>query len=198
MLKEINIDWLDDIDKAKAESARTGRPILMFFHYKLCQGCINTFERTLPKMSVSNEITENFVPVLLETSERLVDVAKYRVDWTPTFIVADDTAHEIMRWEGFLPEDDFLAQLAMAEAKVAFKMQDYANAERLFDLVLLKFPLTDLAPEAVYYQGVTKYKASMNPVWLKRAYESLRGSYPGSVWTLKASVFSGEKMTKAA
>jgi len=198
MAGEREIGWLDDIGQARKKAEETGKPILLYFHYKHCTGCKNTFERTLPKMSVIDAITENFVPVLLETSERPNDAATYSVDWTPTFIVADDTGLEITRWVGFLPEDDFLAQLTMTRARAAMREHEYKNAERIFGEMIIKFPLTDLAAEAVYYRGVAKYKDTMNAEWLTRSYENLKEGYPESTWALKASVWSREKMEKAA
>ncbi len=193
-MAEKKINWLSDIEGAKGEAAKSGRPILMFFHYKYCTGCINTIGRTLPKMSVVDGISEGFVPVMIETSERPSDVENYDVEWTPTFIVADETGLEIDRWEGYLPEDDFLGQMGMALGRAALKKKDYKDAERRFDEVVLKFPLSDLAPKASYYLGVAKYRATDNPAWLTQAYQNLREAYPESVWTIKASVWSKEQI----
>jgi thioredoxin-related protein len=194
MTAEGKINWLDDIENAKKAAAGSGKPVLIFFHYKYCTGCINTIGKTLPKMSVTDEINGNFVPVMVETTEKPSDAELYNVEWTPTFVVTDETGLEFDRWEGYLPEDDFLGHLDMALARVALKKKNYADAERRFDGVVIKFPLSDLAPKACYYLGVAKYRATNDAAWLTRAYQNLREAYPESVWAIKASVWSKENI----
>jgi len=194
MAAEKGINWLGDIELAKAGSARSGKPILMFFHYKYCTGCLNTIGKTLPKMSVVDAVTESYVPVMLETTEKPEAVESYNVTWTPTFIVADSSGVEVSRWEGYLPEDDFLGQLNISLGRVALRKKDYKDAERRFDEVLLKFPLTPLAPEARYYLGVVKYRATGDVSWLTKAFLDLRETYPDNVWAIKASVWSKDNI----
>jgi TolA-binding protein len=47
-----------------------------------------------------------------------------------------------------------------------------------------------MAPEAQYYLGVTKYKASHDPKELKLGFEALQRDYPSSEWAKKAQVYS--------
>jgi thioredoxin-related protein len=194
MATETKVSWLSSLDEAKKMAAGSGKPILMFFHYKYCTGCINTFNKTLTRMSVIDSINGSFVPVLFETTENEKLVKAYGVEWTPTFIIADETALELDRWEGYLPEDDFLGHIEMALARVALKKGDYKGAERVFDGILLKFPLSDLAPKAGYYRGVARYRATKDPAMLTMAYEDLKSAYPDSIWSIKASVWSKENI----
>lgn len=197
-MKTINeINWLEDIEEAKRASSASGKPILMFFHYTHCSGCINTFGKTLKKMSVKDSISEKFVPVLFETTERPHETGAYGVVWTPTFIAADDTGLEVYRWEGYLPEDDYLGQLDMAIARVALKKGNYKDAERHFDEVMIKYPLSDLAPMAMYYQGVARFNNKHDISELTRTYENLKMEFPNSIWSLKASVWSSENLQEA-
>ncbi len=192
------ISWLEDVKEAKKASSGSKRPILMFFHYEHCDGCKKTISNTLPKMSVIDAVNEGYVPVMLDIEEQKDLVKSYGVDWTPTFIVADSSGKETFRWVGYLPEDDFLGQLNMALAITAFKKGDYKNAERRFDEVMIKFPLTELAPEACYYIGVCRYRDTGDASWLRRTYENMSEAYPDSQWTIKASAWSQERMEKAA
>ncbi|HLB25282.1 MAG TPA: thioredoxin fold domain-containing protein [Nitrospirota bacterium] len=194
MTAERSINWLDDIGEAKKAAAGSGKPVLLFFHYTHCTGCINTFQKTLTKMSVIDKISEDFVPVLIETSERPKDVELYNVLWTPTFIVADETGMETDRWEGYLPEDDYLGHLEFAHARVALKKEHYKDAERLLSGIVLKYPLSEFAPQASYYLGVARYRETKDPSQLTKAYEDLRSAYPGSVWSIKASVWSRDNI----
>jgi thioredoxin-related protein len=192
------IPWLTDIEEAKRVSEDTGKPILMFYHYEHCAGCHKTIENTLPNMSVTDMVTGSFVPVIFEVTEQNDLVKEYGIDWTPTFVVTDSHGAETDRWVGYLPEDDYLGQLHMALARYALKKQDYKDAERRFGVVVLRFPLTELAPEAMYYHGVSRYRATGDAGNLTKAFDDLRESYPESVWTFKASAWSPDSLAKAA
>lgn len=192
------ISWLEDINEARKSSEGTKKPILMFFHYEHCDGCKKTISNTLPKMSVVDAVNEGYIPVMLDTEKSGALVKSYGVDWTPTFIVTDQSGKETFRWVGYLPEDDFLGQLNMALAMTSFKRGDFKDAERHFDEVMIKFPLTELAPEACYYIGVCRYRDTGDASWLGRTWENMNEAYPDSPWTLKASAWAPEKIRKAA
>src|SRR5689334_23535090 len=79
---------------------------------------------------------------------------RFNAQWTPTILILDPEGDERHRIEGFLPTDDFLSQIELGLAKVAFQRHNYAEAERLYREILEKFPATDAAPEAQYWAGV--------------------------------------------
>ena len=45
-------------------------------------------------------------------------VKKYGIEWTPTFLVADPDGNEVYRFVGYLPPEDFIAQLTLGLGKV--------------------------------------------------------------------------------
>ena len=85
---------------------------------------------------------------------------RFSARWTPTQIVLDSEGVERHRIEGFLPVDDFLAQLEPGLAKMMFQQQSYAEAEKRFHSVCDSFPKAGAAPEACYWAGVAAYKNS--------------------------------------
>jgi thioredoxin-related protein len=192
------INWLEDVDEARRLSTGSGKPVLMFFHYEHCNGCKRTINETLPKMSVIEAVNQDFIPVMLDTEVAKDLVSSYRIDWTPTFIVTDSSGMETDRWVGYLPEDDYLSELNMALARYAFRMGSYKDAERRYDEVVIKYPFTDLAPEACYFIGVSRYRYTGEASWLTHAYNTLKDMYPDSTWTIKASAWSAEQLKKAA
>jgi TolA-binding protein len=117
--------------------------------------------------------------------------SKYDATWTPTILIVDGDGQERHRIEGFLPADDFLSQLALGTAKAAFSAGDYQRAERLFDEVVEKHPRTDAAPEAQYWSGVSRYKATSDPSALAGTYKKFQERYKDSTWAKKASVWGG-------
>ena len=115
---------------------------------------------------------------------------RYAVKWTPTIIILDSDGEEHHRFVGFLPPEDFIAQIVLAKGKVAFDHDNFEQALQCFQEVLVRYPKADAAPEAQYYLGVTKYKASHDPKELKLGFEALQRSYPSSEWAKKAQVYS--------
>ena len=115
---------------------------------------------------------------------------RFGAQWTPTVVVLDSNAVERYRFEGFLPVDDFLAQLDTGRAKAAFANNQFSDAERYFREIVEKYPNLDVAPEAQYWAGVSRYKASNDASALKQTAEAFRSKYSDSSWAKKASVWA--------
>jgi len=114
---------------------------------------------------------------------------RYGVQWTPTTLILDPSGVERQRIEGFLPADDFLAQLALGLAKSAFARQQFAEAERRFREVVERFPKSDAAAEALYWAGVSRYKATNDAAALAQTADAFNQRYKESSWAKKASVW---------
>ena len=115
---------------------------------------------------------------------------RYGVKWTPTIIILDAEGDEPHRFIGFLQPEDFIAQMTLGKGKLAFNLDNFDQAIQCFQEILVGYPKTDAAPEAQYYLGVSKYKASHDPKELKLGLEALQRNYPQSEWTKKAQVYS--------
>lgn len=112
---------------------------------------------------------------------------RFEANWTPTVLILDSKGSERHRIEGYLPKDEFQAQLEMALARLAFDQKKFADAERLFGEVAEKFPQTSSAPEAIYWGGVSKYSGSHDHTALTATAEELQKKAPESVWAKKAT-----------
>ena len=118
-------------------------------------------------------------------------MGRFKVEWTPTLIVAEADGTERYRFSGYLPVDDFLAQLELGLAKAAFSCGQFQEAQRGFEALATKHPKSEAAAEAVYWSGVSAYKATGKPDPLKQAGTTLRDKYPQSDWAKKGSVWLG-------
>jgi hypothetical protein len=110
--------------------------------------------------------------------------------WTPTVLVMDSDGVERLRIEGYLPKEEFRAQLEMGLARVAFMHKRWADAERMFAQVLEHYPETKVAPEAVYWRGVSHYKRTNDHTVLGQVADEFKQKYQDSVWAQKASVWA--------
>ena len=73
-----------------------------------------------PNDAVASFITNHFVPAKFHVKEQPKAFERFNAMWTPTILVLDDQGQERHRIEGFLPPDDFRAQLALGLGKAAF------------------------------------------------------------------------------
>ena len=146
-----------------------------------------------PDPRVVDFVTRHFVPVRVHVKENKDAFTKlgdrFDAHWTPAILIVDSTGTERHRIEGYLPVDDFLSQLSLGVAKAAFARKDYASAERLYREVLDRFPGTDAAPEAQYWTGVSRYRATNDPGALKATGQAFAQRYQDSTWAKKASVW---------
>ena len=94
------------------------------------------------------------------------------------------------RSEGYLPNAEFRARLEMGLARIVFMSKQWAEAERRYVEVCERYSNTSAAPEAVYWRGVSRYKSTNDHAALAEVASELKANYPGSVWTLKASIWS--------
>jgi TolA-binding protein len=105
--------------------------------------------------------------------------------WTPTVLILNSKGEERYRLEGYLPTDEFRSQLELGLARVAFMNKDWADAERRYAQVLDRYPDSHAAPEALYWKGVSKYKATNDHTVLGEMPELFKQKYPDSTWALK-------------
>jgi TolA-binding protein len=134
------------------------------------------------------------VPVRVHVKEQAADFKRYSERyaalWTPTILELDADGVEQHRIEGFLPADEFLAQLALGLAHAAFKRQDYAEAARRFEEVLARHPDGEAAAEALYWSGAARYKATGDSRNLTRTAEAFAHRFQDTPWAKKASVWA--------
>ena len=145
------------------------------------------------RIRVVKLITDAFIPVRIHVKE---DAEAWKtvgtdlgVQWTPTILITDHGGVERHRIEGFLPAEDFLAQLALGLAKAAFSHGDFTDAEKRRSVVEAH-PKTETAPEALYWAGVSRYKGTNDPTALKDA-RAFTERYQESSWAKKSSVWKG-------
>jgi tetratricopeptide (TPR) repeat protein len=135
-------------------------------------------------------VENNFIPIQIDFNKNKALVKRYAVKWTPTIIILDSDGDEHHRFVGYLPPEDFIAQIVLGKGKVEFDLDRFEQAMQCFQEILVRYPKADAAPEAQYYLGVAKYKASHDPKELKLGLEVLQRDYPSSEWTKKAQVYS--------
>ena len=146
-----------------------------------------------PDPRVVDVIEKNFVPVRVHVKEQAEQFqelgTRFNAQWTPTTLIIDHSGNEKHRIEGFLPADDFLGQLRLGLAHSKFARGLFTEAGQQFAAVLENHPDTDAAPEALYWAGVSRYKAMNDPTALSKTAEEFLTRYSDTSWAKKSSVW---------
>lgn len=139
-------------------------------------------------------LDEHFVPVRVHVKDQAEAFTRlgerYDAQWTPTTLVLSADGKEHHRIEGFTPADDFLAQLSLGLGRLDFDEKRYDVAEKRFRGIVERHPASEAAPEALYWAGVSRYKATKDASALGESEQALRKRYPESTWMKKASVWA--------
>ena len=147
-----------------------------------------------PDPRVASFIETNFIPVRIHVRNHADEFkrlgARFNAQWTPTILIIDPAGEERHRVEGFLPADDLLAQLTLGLAHSAFARGQFADAERWYREVVEKYPNSEAAPEALYWAGVSHYKATDDASALAETAAHFKNRYESASWAKKASVWA--------
>ncbi len=93
------------------------------------------------------------------------------------------------RIEGYLSRNEFRPALEMGLGRVAFMSKKWDVTERQYAAVAERYPDSAVAPEAIYWRGVSHYKGTNDHIVLGETAQQLRQKFPNSIWTMKASVW---------
>ena len=140
---------------------------------------------TYPQEKVVDFISKNVIPVKMP-SDAQPQAKNFNITWTPTLLTLGADGKEHHRTVGFLGPDEVLPSQLLGIAKYHFDNDRFKEAMSCLEEVLKLFPKCGAVPEALFLQGVCRYKDSQNPAPLKEAYEKLAKDYPDSEWTKRA------------
>ena len=143
-----------------------------------------------PDDAVASFVSTHFIPAKFHIKEQPKAFERFNALWTPTILVLDEQGTERHRIEGFLPADDFRAQLTLGLGKAAFAAGRWGEAEEFYRGIVRDQPKSDTAAEALYWAGVSKYKATQDGAALAETGRQLKAQYPSSTWAKKGSVWA--------
>jgi TolA-binding protein len=73
--------------------------------------------------------------------------------------------------------------------KSAFARSRFDEAEQWYERVVQTYPETEAAPEALYWAGVSRYKATNDAGALQQTARNFQERYTDTSWAKKASVW---------
>jgi hypothetical protein len=195
----MEVQWRKDVDEALAEAKANDKPLLLDFSAApQWGGCVRLEAESYADEATAAFINDNFVPFTVNIKEHGALFHRFDALWTPTVLVMDPSGVERKRIEGYLPREEFRAQVELGLARVAFMRKRWDEAERKYAEVAQRYPATTAATEAIYWRGVSHYKATSDHTGFPALAEELRRKDPDSIWTLSASIWLPEQQEQAA
>ena len=140
---------------------------------------------TYPENKVIEFIQKSFIPLQVAHDAKPLS-ADFNIKWTPTLITLGLDGKEHHRTVGFLDPDGFIANSLLGIGKYHFDNDRYPEALSFFENIIADYAQNNVVAEAIFLQGVSRYKNSGDPKPLKEAYESLSSNHPDSEWTQRA------------
>ncbi len=141
---------------------------------------------TYPNEKAAKFIDLNFIPVQIPTSNEVL-MAKYVVKWTPTILVLDGEGREHYRAVGFFTPDELIASFMVGKGHWYLDKEQFPEARAMFEEVQAAYPDSEATAEALFFNGVTRYKTTHDPKVLRETYDTLTGKFPHSMWTKQAA-----------
>ncbi|HKZ81678.1 MAG TPA: thioredoxin fold domain-containing protein [Pyrinomonadaceae bacterium] len=152
-----------------------------------CVGCISLENTTYPDNDVASYINNYFVRLQLNRSQNSQLFKENKIIWTPTLTICNPQGAEQYRRVGYLPPEVFLPKVKFAHAWLAIASQEWSQATDLLDEVTSIHSKSLVAPEALYWLGVARWKIGRKFDDLSKPWADLMDRYPGSQAALKAS-----------
>jgi len=141
-----------------------------------------------PEKNVVDFVSANLIPIQVASDAEPL-ASDFLVSWTPLLILLDADGKEHCRSMGFLPPEELVPYLMLGIAKIHFDRDDLVKAIQVFDSLLVKYPRSIAAPEALFLCGVSLFKDRKDPGRLKETYEDLKERYPDSDWVVRSSPY---------
>jgi hypothetical protein len=142
---------------------------------------------TYPMQDVVEHIEKHVIPVRIAFDDPLA--REFVVKWTPNLLFADEKRVVHHRIIGFLPPEQLIPAIMLGVGKTFFDLGDLDRALEMLNELVEKHPASHAAPEAVYFEGVSRYKKTHSAEPLKNAYEKLKTTYAETEWVKRASPY---------
>lgn len=146
---------------------------------------------TYPDAAVQQALSDHAVAAHFNTAEPDNQVKqlmrRFRQVWTPTLIFLDHHEIELRRVVGFVPPDDFVAEVGLAVGMAHLMHAEFDKAFQQFRAVRERHGQQDAGAEALYWAGVAALRRDGNADELLTQWHELKAQYPNSQWWTRAS-----------
>ena len=186
------LTWYDNktVESAIIEARGTDKPLLVDFWSPTCKGCAKLIKITYADAGVRRYLREHFILVKYNTKQpnewfkRLN--GSFGHFWHPNLVVLDHHLTELRRSIGYLPPDDFMAELEAGRGMHALYHKRPGPALEILSRIAEERSTSHVAPEALYWGGVAAYRVTGSLTDLAQLWEQITVRYPDSDWRKRA------------
>jgi hypothetical protein len=191
------VRWLHEetAEQAPAIARSSGKLLFVDLYAPGCKGCEKLDQTTYLDRGVADVLNERFVPVRLnarrESAALRVLNGGHAYVFSPVLIVSAPDGRELRRSTGYLSPQAMLLELHIALAIGQMDRARWVEAHRILDDAIARYRHARNLPEAMWWRGVSSYRASGNDLSvLREAWDPLVAGYRGSIWAEKADVLA--------
>ena len=147
---------------------------------------------TYPDTRVVSFLDENFHSIrvnMKEPQEAMRDLLRAtKPPWGPTFVLLGARRVELRRYVGWLPPQEFIAELTVALGVNDLIRRRFDEAHAHFRAACVDEFRNGIAPEALFWAGVAKYKTGGKPA-LREVWDELVARFPESTYARRTDIW---------
>ena len=175
------MNWLTNLDKAKEESLKSNKPILLQFEMDGCGGCKKLNATTYKDQKVIDEMNEWFVLLKLDLIKDR-EVRKFLgAYWTPAIYFLDQNGNSFYHFNGYLPAIEFRAMLRLGIAETIIPRGKYDDIIKIIDKDLDELSLSSLYPKLLVARETARYIRIKDNTQLRKTLKEIQQKFPDSL-----------------
>ena len=141
------MEWLTNLDKAKEESVKIKKIILLQFEMENCGGCKKLEATTYKDQKVVDEMNEWFVLLKLDLIKDKEVRRSLGAYWTPAIYFLDSNGNSYYHFNGYLPANEFRAMMRLGIAETVMPRGRYDDIINIIDKDIDELTKTSFYPK---------------------------------------------------
>jgi len=174
------MEWLTNLDKAKEESLKSKKTILLQFEMENCGGCKKLAETTFLDNKVVDEMNEWFVLLKLDLIKDKEVRRSLGAYWTPAIYFLDSNGNSYYHFNGYLPANEFRAMLRLGIAETIMPRGKYDDIINIIDKDLDELTKTSFYPKLLAARETARYIKIKDNSQLRKTLKELQSTHSQS------------------
>ncbi len=174
------MEWLSNLEKAKEESQKTRKLILLQFEMDNCGGCKKMNATTYKDQKVIDEMNEWFVLLKLDLIKDREVRKSLGAYWTPAFYFLDHNGNSYYHFNGYLPAEEFRAMLRLGIAETIMPRGRYDDIINMIDKDINELTNTSFYPKLLVARETARYIKVKDNSQLKKTLKEIQSTHPYS------------------
>ncbi|MCA8995822.1 MAG: thioredoxin family protein [Planctomycetaceae bacterium] len=114
----LGIAWQSNVETGSQNSRETQQPVLLYFTTDYCTYCRKLERDVWSSPAVSQQISENFIPVKVNASRDRFAAQKHGIRAYPTIVIVSPDGKELGRYVGYTSATTMQQRLSGALSKL--------------------------------------------------------------------------------